>query len=235
MKKIILSTALASLIFSYAHAIKVDSMAHREKKPTHLVGIQANALVRQIFNLGNVNNSINNPYLLTYGYIGKKHSWGLDVGLGYNLINAFTNDGNTKTENKVNDVNFRIGVQKPVILNKRFTATFYVHALLNTLNSNTKSEESFGSQFTRITTNTNNGSIGFGPAASLRYRIANRVFIGTEANYYLRMGNTKSDVTTYTVFTGGGGGTTTASTKTDNDFTNFSLVPPAVLFLIVRL
>ncbi|MBL7774107.1 MAG: hypothetical protein JNM95_14680 [Chitinophagaceae bacterium] len=230
MKKSFL-VCFATLLFQYAYT-QSDSAFH-SKKLTPLVGVQANALFRQLFNFGNANNPVNNPYLLTFDLITPS-KWGTHLGLGYTRNNSFTNDGNTKTSNYINDLYFRLGAERIIPLNKRFVATAHLHLLYNNLNSETVSEENFSSQYTKITTATQNRSVGGGPALSLRYKVANRVWIGTEANYYFRMGNTKSSVTTYIEFQGVPQGEINTQ-KSDNDFSNFTLNTPTAIFLILRL
>lgn len=228
MKKLAL-LLLCSALIQEVHA-QSDSI--RSKKVVHLVGVQANALFRQIFNFGNANNPVNNPYLLTYDVLSSKKKIGANLGLGYTRNNTFVNDGNTNSNNFINDLYLRVGVSKMIPLNKRFVATVYLHAVYNNLDSKTVSEENFNGQFTRITTTTTATSYGGGPALSLRYKVANRVWLGTEANYYFRTGNTKSSAITYTEFQGIPG--TTESQKSDNDFSNFTLSTPTAIFLILR-
>lgn len=203
------------------------------KKVMHIIGLQANALVRQIFNFGNANNPVNNPYLLTYSLIDRQSKWGLDAGMGYTLNNTFENDGNTKKENYINDLYFRLGASKLIPLNYRFSSTFNIHLLFELLNSTTKTESDFGSQFSRIHSNTSSLRFGAGPCLGIRYKISNRVFIGTEASYYFKMGNNKSKVTTTTIFNGQPEQVT--NTESDNDLKQFIFNVPTALYLSIRL
>src|SRR5437868_4387150 len=82
------------------------------KKYNHYAGIQANELLRQLFNLSNTNTAINNPYTVVYSIINAQTNYGLHAGFGYNYI---WTDDNTEAANKVtkvNDVFYRVGVEK---------------------------------------------------------------------------------------------------------------------------
>jgi hypothetical protein len=204
---------------------------HKHSNGIHLVGVQANSLVRQIFNFGG-NAPNNNPYVLTYGYLNNASKIGLDVGIGYTVNNFFNNDGNTKNETNINDANIRLGVQLRSPLSKRFIATGYFHFIGNLLSSKVKTESSFSGQFTRTNSSAQQIGFGLGPALGLRYRVSNRLFIGTEASYYFMFGNRTTDITTYTEFSGVNG--ETRISKTDNDFMNFTLNTPTALYLIMR-
>lgn len=198
----------------------------------HLVGLQANALFRQLFNLNGNTIPTNNPYLLTYTLLSGKKGWGVDVGLGYTYNKSFETDGNTKKDNFINDLYFRIGPQKSIPLNKRFVTQISVHILYDMLNSDTKTESNFGGQISRITTKTSILRYGAGPALGLRYRLSPRIWIGTEASYYFRMGKQKSDMKSTTEFQGQI--ITDQSSNSNNDITQFVFNPPAVLFLQLR-
>lgn len=225
--------ALSLGLFFTLHANAQDSNCCHQKKMTHVVGVQANQLIRQIFNFSNNNPTINNPYLLTYSALHIKSKWGFDVGLGYTYNNIFDNDGNTKKESNINELYARIGVQKLIPLTRKFSSQFSFHILCELLDNKTSSVQEFNFQKTTINTNNNAFRYGVGPALSLRYKINNRVFVGTETNYYFKTGNTKSNVTTLTEFQGQSA--QYQSTKTDNTMTTFLLNAPTAIFLQIRL
>lgn len=198
----------------------------------HLVGLQANALFRQLFNLGGSNLPTNNPYLLTYTLTSGKKRWGLDVGLGYTYNKNFETDGNIKKDNFINDLYFRIGPQRSIPLNKRFVTQISLHVLYEMLYSDTKTESSFSGQIARIKTKTSTLRYGAGPALGLRYRVSPRIWIGTEASYYFRLGKQKTDLSSETEFQGQIFDQQVSSTN--KDLTQFVFNPPAVLFLLIR-
>jgi hypothetical protein len=209
-----------------------DSAACYQKKWNHVLGVQANQLIRQVFNFSNNNPSINNPYLLTYTAYHTRSNWGVDAGLGYTFNNIFDNDGNTKKETYINDLFFRIGVQKQIPLTRKFTSQFSFHILYDLLNNKTISAQEFNFQKTVISSKSNIARFGGGPAMNLRYKINSRVFIGTELNYYFKHGNTKTDVTTTNDFQGQPSQITTS--KSDNNATTILLNVPTAIFLQIK-
>lgn len=93
-KKLILCV---SLLFSGVMLFAQNSDSLNESKRfKHFVGLQANALFRQILNFSGANTPVNNPYLLTYSIVTPKKGWGLDAGMGYTYNKTFETDGNVK-------------------------------------------------------------------------------------------------------------------------------------------
>lgn len=229
LKKIMLAGCILISLKSSAQ----DSSCCHHKQWNHVVGVQANQLIRQIFNFSNNNPTINNPYLLTYTATNIKSKWGVDVGLGYTYNNIFENDGNTKKETNINDMYVRVGVQKQIPLTRKFSSQFSFHVLADILNNKTSSAQDFNFQKTTIKSNSNIARFGGGPAMSFRYKVNPRVFVGTEMNYYFKKGNTKTDITTINEFQGQGSQTTVSNS--DNDVTTFLLNVPTAIFLQVRL
>ena len=228
-KKIILAFCVFISIQSNAQ----DSSCCHQKKWTHIMGVQANQLIRQVFNFSNNNPNINNPYLLTYTATNLPSNWGVDVGFGYTYNNIFENDGNTKKETNINDLYFRVGVQKQIPLTRKFTSQFSFHILYDLLNNKTATVQEFNFQKTSINSKSNIARYGGGPAMNLRYKLNSRVFIGTEMNYYFKHGNTKTDITTINDFQGQG--SQTATSKADNNVTTVLLNVPTAIFLQIKL
>lgn len=229
-KKLILCV---SLLFGGVMLFAQNSDSLNESKRfKHLVGLQANALFRQILNFSGANTPVNNPYLLTYSIVTPKKGWGLDAGMGYTYNKTFETDGNVKKNNFINDLYFRLGPQKMLPLNRRFSAQIAFHLLFEILNSDTQTESNFGSQITRVITKSSSVRYGGGPALGLRYRVSNRVLLGTEASYYFRKGQLKSDLKTETIFQGNI--IQEDISNTNNDLTQVVFNPPAVLFLVLR-
>lgn len=231
MKKFVLIVMCLSLgMKGMAQCDKKDSCCKR--KTSHWMGVQANALIRQVLNFNGSGNTITNPYLFTYSCMSNRRHFGLDVGFGYTLKDDFTSDGNTKSEKHNNDIYARIGPMKMFRINTRFSGTIALHGLFVMLNDRTMTQNDFNSQIETFRTNTTQWGVGAGPCASLRFRIAPRIFIGTEATYYFNMGNRKSSVSSLTVFQGGQ--MEYSETKTDNDFKEFVPTLPAAIFLNIR-
>jgi hypothetical protein len=161
-----------------------------------------------------------------------KKGWGIDAGMGYTYNKTFETDGNVKKNNFINDLYFRLGPQKMLPLNRRFSAQIAFHLLYEILNSDTQTESNFGSQITRVITKSSSVRYGCGPALGLRYRVSNRVLLGTEASYYFRKGQLKSDLRTETIFQGNI--IQEDISNTNNDLAQVVFNPPAVLFLVLR-
>jgi hypothetical protein len=229
---ILSSLCLFFAIPLFSQEMRADTGSHR-KKSMHLVGIQANALFRQIFNFGNANNPVNNPYLLTYNFINRKSKLGAELGMGYTLNNIIENDGNTKKDNDINDLYLRVGISKMVPLSRLFSATVHLHFLFDLLNSKTFTETNFGSQITRVNSNTSSLRYGAGPTLALRFKLSNRVFLGTEASYYFKTGNNKSKFSSVTLINGVP--MDNQYSESDNDLTQFLFNVPTAIFLSIRM
>ena len=50
----------------------------------HYAGVQVNELLRQLINLSEENEAIENPYLFTYSLFTNGSGWGLQSGFGFN-------------------------------------------------------------------------------------------------------------------------------------------------------
>ncbi len=231
-KKFILTLTFIFITFNLFSFDNSKDTSAENKINVHFVGLQANALVRQLFNFSNSTNAVNNPYLLTYSIINKKSKWGVDAGVGYTLNSTFINDGNVKSENYINDLFFRLGVVKLIPLNTKFSSTFNMHVLIDLLKSETKSESDFGQTTSKVNSISNVIRYGAGPCLGIKYKISNRVFIGTEASYYFKMGTNNTKVTTTNIISGGQ--EITENTESKNDLKQFMFNVPAVLFLTLK-
>jgi antitoxin component YwqK of YwqJK toxin-antitoxin module len=231
IKQILVATLLATSLNIFAQSDKKI----KSTKVNHIVSIQANQLIRQIFNFSNNNPTINNPYLLTYSATSKKLNWGIDAGLGYVYSNIFDNDGNTKRETFINELNARFGIQKMIPLTQKFSAQFSVHAVYDLVDNKTKTEirNDFQSGQTTITITKNDiVRIGGGPALGIRYQLNQKISIGTECNYYFKSGKTKSKTTIENIFQGVP--QFFDEVKNDNDLSTFIFNVPAAIFLQIQ-
>ena len=125
MRKLILTIAIAVVSTSCIYA-QTDSTLHsdssvHQKKIDQYVGVQINELIRQVLNFSNTNNTITNPYLLTYSLHFKKPNIGIRLGVGYKYTSSTTDDGVTKTTSNLNDLSLRLGVERIYQLSKKFT------------------------------------------------------------------------------------------------------------------
>src|SRR5258708_20492358 len=97
------NAASNSITVSDANANKKEKLAY------HYLGVEANQLIRQLFNLSNSNNPTNNLYLIQYAINSRKTGKGFSVGFNYNT-SSFSDDSNNiirKTDART--IAFRIG------------------------------------------------------------------------------------------------------------------------------
>lgn len=209
----------------------------KQKIFEHQVGVQANELIRQVFNFNSNNNTLNNPYLLTYSLNWKRPGIGIRLGVGPDFRSFKDDDGIVQQENNINVLNLRFGIEKTFVLSDRWTAGAGVDGVYSGDVSYTKTfTRSFDSTSTDMASSTI--TKGYGAMAWLRYHITPRILIGTETSFYYRKGDFKQDISITTKTQGGIIGQPavfeTKKTKIDNEvqFGTFNL--PMVLYLIVK-
>ena len=214
---------------------------HSRKKIYHELGIQANPLLRQLINLNSGNaTTVTNPYLMSYSLTFTKCKLSLDAGVGYSYQSFQDKNSPSNHISRINDVFYGVGFGKKCHIGKRFEAECAIDFAGSNQNDKTfsLSVTSFGggnSDSTSTTTSTVSGSIGSGLRGNLNFNISRRIFIGTEANYYLQFTSNKQHVFVKDVITSGSFvQVTSTNTNTDTSFTKFSLTLPAVLFLIIK-
>src|SRR3982751_2623571 len=81
------------------------------KKTTQYLGLQANQLLRQIFNFGGNSIPVSNPYLINYSIVNSATNSGMNAGLGYNIDQSKGGDPTNSRENKSNSLFFRVGYE----------------------------------------------------------------------------------------------------------------------------
>ncbi len=238
LKKIVLTSVfILSICYSYA---QTDST--QTKKINHYIGIQANPLFRQIINLNNNNsNAVINPYLLTYSFIFSKCGWGIQTGIGYNYSVTADKDAPANHQSKINDLFYRAGVGRKIVLSKKFEAEFSLDVAGDYRNDRTfsMSVTNFGSgssDSVATTVTSNITSIGGGIRGGLNFYLSPKILLGTEANYYYLISPQKQNIFIKETITQPGFATNSTSTNENQSIDNskFSLTLPAVLFLIVK-
>lgn len=180
--KTIASVLLACLFFPVF--AQTDSTG---KKAEHYIGLQANQLFRQLFNLSNNNSAtIASPYLLNYSVVSTASQWGANIGWGYGFDEIKTGDPTNERTTSNNDFFFRIGVEKKIPVSKKWLIGVGADILFDKEKSETISKTNTG--FGMVNTTTNNKVSGYGTGArlTLSYYITNRILIGTEATYYFK-------------------------------------------------
>src|SRR5205085_11799559 len=106
----------------------------------------------------------------------------------YNYKNIVDEDVPVGRETKVNDLFFRIGIEKKIMLGKKFeagyafdlTGTYQLDKTFSLSVTNTGS--SIDSSESTVTNKTT--SFGLGPQLSLGFHISDKILLGTEATMY---------------------------------------------------
>ncbi|MBX2965145.1 MAG: hypothetical protein KF845_03300 [Cyclobacteriaceae bacterium] len=206
----ILFVGFATIVFGQ------DSLSRKN----YYVGLQANQLIRQLFNFGGTNTAVNNPYLLTLSSNNPQTGRGSNFGWGY-TYNQF-NDGDAFTQRKtsINDFFFRVGFERKRSFGKKWIISTGMDAIIAREKNTT---EVMQSGFKSKTVNQSN-SWGLGPRVTLNYHVTEKILLGTEANYYFKA--TKSTIEN--------SGIGTSTNKTTEKQKNFQLNVPAVLFVILK-
>lgn len=236
MKKLLLATAVLASTTSIAIA-QPDSLKPKQKLFEHQVGVQVNELVRQVLNFNDAPAAIDNPFLMTYSITHIKTGLGIRLGGGYNQQVFSENDGVTKRNNDNKSMQFRVGVEKMFYLSDRWTAGAGIDALYGKEDNYTiTTVNSFDTVTTRVRSKIN--TLGGGAMGWLRYRISDKILLGTEASFYYRKGDFEQNITVtqkVPLMPGGGGGITTSKrTISENETTDGRFRVPVVLYLIVR-
>lgn len=190
------------------------------KKTNHYFGVQANQLLKQLFNLNNSNAVVDNPYLLVYSFNSVQTGWGMNFGLGYTFNEFKEGDDILRKETKINNYFFRVGFEKKTNLGKKWIFSGGIDITNDNQKNNTKTTSS-GST---AETDTKSKGWGIGPRVTLNYKITDRIILGTECTYYFRAGkNTLKSSSSFGPIE-----------ETTDKEKQFLLTVPAVLILIVK-
>lgn len=229
MRNLLLVAALmaGSTLHSYAQ----DIVAGTQPKLEHRIAVQANELVRQVLNFGGTNNAATqNPYILTYNVNAAKSGWGLRAGIGYTANNSKTGDGITLRHSNINDVQFRLGVEKAFQISKRWSMGLGVDAIYHN-NDDKTSAVSISFDTVNVNTNSNITKIGGGVMSWLRYSISDRLQIGTETSFYYLTG---TEYTKVVSTRSNQGSPVQQESITDADLSEGKFNVPMVFYLSVR-
>ena len=212
------------------------------KKFNHYAGIQANELLRQLFNFSNTNTTINNPYTIIYSLIPTNSGWGCHAGLGYKY--NWINDKNAAVgkTSKVNDLFYRIGIEKKIPLGKRFevgVALDFAGRYQQDKTSSLSVTNLFNSIDSSATTVTDKiTSYGGGPQVSLGYHITEKIILATEATIYYTSQKNKQNIliidTVTEIFNNNNKVINTSNFNTEIDSNTLSISIPISIFLIVK-
>ncbi len=232
MKKTLATAMLVAgcISMSFAQAPDLSPSAPKEKLCDQFLGVQVNGLIRQVFNFNNSTAATEvNPYLLTYNINSRKTGWGLRASIGYNYNSSGTNDGITTRTSKLNDLHFRLGVEKSFKLSEKWSAGAGIDLIYNYNDDNTSASTI---SFDTVTTNTKTtiSSYGGGAMGWLRYNLTKNITIGTESSFYVTTGNQKITVETIVAHNPNN----TPPTDSDNKVSFGTISLPVVFYLSVK-
>jgi hypothetical protein len=203
------------------------------KKFDHYIGVQINPLLRQLLTIGSVPNT-GNPFLLNYSMNNTKKHWGFHAGVGYNYIQVKDNDGITDRKSQISSVSSRIGLDKYYDLTNRWQIGFGLDGVYqlseNITNTQIISFDTIDTE-NRITTQKSGGGVrGFA-----RFKLSERVSLGTECTAYYQFGFNKSESKiTSRDFNQPGAPKVTVSNSTTQNLVESSFVLPVAVYLIFR-
>lgn len=231
-------------VLTLSQLLCLSGMAQNEtpavRKSDHYVGLQANQLIRQVFNFSGANPGINNPYLLTYAVNSIESGAGFTAGFGYSFAEATDGDQFVDRTTTNNDVFFRFGFEKKSMLAKKVIFSLGVDIVLDRQKLETETKERTQSQINFESSTRTNG-MGLGPRLTLNYQITDKIIVGTEANYYYRsfkIEQIQKNVFFETQFDPITGQSRqvrrTEETKESEKQKRFQFNSPAVIFLIMK-
>jgi hypothetical protein len=216
-----------------AQVTNSDSEENADKRFEHYLGVQINPLLRQLLTIGTVPNT-NNPFLLNYSLNNTATKWGIHAGVGFNFDQLKDNDNITDRKTLISTVSSRIGVDKYYTLSNRWQIGFGVDGVYE-LSENITSTQiiSFDTITTenRITTQRSGGGIrGFA-----RFKLSDRVMLGTESTMYYQFGFNKNDAKiTSRDFNQPGAPKVTTSSTTTQQIQQSRLALPVAVYLVFR-
>jgi hypothetical protein len=227
--RVVLLTALIWMadIDTKAQNETVKSANGSELRYNHLIGVQLNELIRQVFNYEK--NAATNPYQLTYSLTSAKTNWGLRTGIGVNYSNIVLNGDYMDTTQKSLSVQFRVGVEKSFKLYRRFIVGVgldFVYDHRKSENIETENQPTVSHIPYKVDNTLTTELFGGGPELSLKYQISNRIAVGTELELYYITG-TERNKTVYQY--------TSAEESEKTSIDQKNLNTPTVFYLIIRL
>lgn len=181
-------------------------------------GLEINQLLHQIIDLNSNNNAAGSPYQIQYSSNSRKTGRGVSYGLAYGRSTFKDDSNNTIRESTNRSISFRIGYDRKVNWGKRWIGLHGYDLTVGGARLNTKSSQN-GPQ---IEIENKTSFWGFGPRVGLMFNISQRVFLGTEATYYLQ-------------FTKGSQTISTGQPNSTQKSSDFTLTLPVTLFLSIKI
>lgn len=210
MRKIILFTGLVGLLSIHCVGQADDAL---QKRSTHYIGVQANQLLRQLFNLGGTSTAVTNPYVINYSVNNKDTGWGFASGLGYTYNQFSEGDPTNPLETTIKDFFFRAGFDRKNFIANRWMIGYGFDFIRESKSNKTESNSQFGN----FSSKTKESGFGVGPRFTLTFKITEQILLGTEATYYFKSINETREIT--------------SQPNTDEKFKQFVFAVPAVLYI----
>lgn len=214
---------------NYATNSELDS----NKKFSHFVGVQINPLLRQLLTIGNVPNT-GNPFLLNYSMNNNRTKWGVHAGVGFSFNQIKDNDNITDRKTLATSVSSRIGFDKFYDISPRWQLGFGIDGVYqlseNITNTQVISFDTINTE-SKITTQRSGGGLrGFA-----RFKLSERVLLGTECTMYYQFGFNKTETKiTSPDFNQPGFPNVTTTSIVNQDLMESSLTLPVAVYLIFR-
>lgn len=155
-------------------------------------GVEANQMIRQMFNFGGNSTEVVNPYLLQYALNAASTGRGFSVGFNYNRTRLQDNPITTPRESLQRNVFWRFGYDRKENWGKRWRTVRGFDLIFGSEKMLTTTSAQSGPTL-EIATRTS--SWGMGPRLGLMFMLSNRVSLATETTYYLRFITDKQSLT----------------------------------------
>lgn len=206
------------------------------KKIDYYAGVQVNQLLKQLINLNNSNQEIDNPYLLTFSMNCKENGWGGQVGFGYNYQKVTDDLSPADHVSSINDLFYRVGAGRKVMVGKKFQAGYGIDFIGNYLSDKTTTiSVSPGIDSTISDSNTKTVGYGTGLQASMGFFITDRLLISTEMTYYFLQSKEQQHilVTSYQLFNNPPT-QTTSNFNSETKISDITFTLPVAIFLVLK-
>jgi hypothetical protein len=190
----------------------------KEKKSNHYIGLQANQLIRQIFNFGGGSSVASNPYFLTWSVNSIESGVGFNFGFGYTYSQTDDGDPFVDRTTTVSDLFLRAGIEKKTEIAPKLILSIGGDLVTDLQKTDTKTgENSQGQQ--NFESGTKSNGFGLGPRLTLNYALTEKILIGTEANWYFKSFNITEDQN---------------GLRNEKKQKRFQFNAPAVIFIILK-
>lgn len=197
-------------------SIETKQETHQESNPRNnkYLAIEINPLLHQLIDLNPNNNINNNLFTLQYSSNKKSTGRGINLGLSYGR-STFEDDANGIDRKTINrDLFLRFGYERKTNWGKRWIAIHGYDLIISGSKDKTETTNNFNIE-------TTSSGWGIGPRIGLMYNLGGKIYLGTEATYYLQYFTSKQKFI----------GSPDSTQKTSS----FHLSVPSTIFLIVKL